>query len=135
MAVKASVVLSGLCLSLAASATAQMTPVSLDCTTENGDTIGMRVCTELRDEIARSPHYREISSNTEDIHWGLHIVSTATDESKLVSAESVTITEGAYLQYFIEGYVLVTSQDRVNHQAQTILAALDEQVTAFANKR
>ena len=56
---KASVVLSGICLGLAASASAQMTPVSLGCTTENGDTIGMRVCTELRDEIARSPRDRE----------------------------------------------------------------------------
>ena len=135
MAVKASVVLSGLCLGLAASATAQMTPVSLDCTTENGDTIGMRVCTELRDEIARSPRYREISSNTEDTHWGLHIVSTTTDESKLVSALSVTITVGASPQYFVEDYVLVTGKDRVNHQAQTILAALDEQVSTFANRQ
>jgi hypothetical protein len=135
MAVKASVVLSGLCLGLAASATAQMTPVSLDCTTENGDTIGMRVCTELRDEIARSPRYREISSDTEHTHWGLHIVSTTTDESKLVSALSVTITVGAHLQYFVEDYVLVTGQDRVKPQAQTILAALDEQVTTFANRQ
>ena len=93
------------------------------------------VCTELRDEIARSPRYREISSGTEETHWGLHIVSTTTDESKLVSAESVTITEGAYLQYFVEDYVLVTAQNQVNHQAQTILAALDEQVTKLADAK
>jgi hypothetical protein len=124
-----------MCLGLAASASAQMTPVSLDCTTENGDTIGMRVCTELRDEMARSPRYREISSDTNETHWGLHIVSTATDESKHVSAQSVTITVGTSLQYFLEDYVLITAQDRVNNQAQTILAALDEQVTAFAKRQ
>jgi hypothetical protein len=116
-------------LGVAASARAQKIALSLDCTTASGDSVGMRLCTELRDDMARSPRYREVISSVKDFHWGLHVTTVAVDDTKQSSAQSVAITiSSGEVEYFMGDYVMITGTERVKSQAETILAALDEAV-------
>jgi hypothetical protein len=114
---------------LAVSAHAQKRQVVLVCTSDNEDPVGMRLCTELRDDLARSPRYHEASSNTTAApHWTIYVASIPVNDSKTSSAQAVTITVGSTVDYYLSNYVLVTGRDRVASQAEFILAALDKQI-------
>jgi hypothetical protein len=121
-----------LALGLAISASAQKTPVSLDCTTHDRDLVGKRLCTELHDDIARSPRYRE--TTTQEPHVGLHIITIPVNDSLQASAESVTVTFhfGSGNEVFLTDAVLVTSSKGVARQAQSLLADIDKELDGFA---
>jgi hypothetical protein len=126
--VKARIAILSLCLALTVSASAEKTPIALDCSSETGDTNGMQLCTELRDAIAVNPRYQETNSS-KGYRWGLHVISITTTDSKESSAESVAITIASDdVEYYVTSYVLITGRNRVTGQAKTILAALDDQV-------
>ncbi len=120
-----------LLLAVAASAHAAKTQVEVVCKQADGDSIGMQLCSALRDVIAASPRY-EYVENVKTWHWFVSIVSTTDDGNNLSSAQSVVFATGTSgVQFFIDHLVLVTGQTRINYQAHSILAALDEDVGAF----
>jgi len=124
------IVIAALAVGLAASASAEKQPISLDCTTSSGDATGLRLCTELRDLIAASPRYREVSHGAKEFHWALHVISLAVDGAPGLSAQAVVFTADSAdgLGYYLSGYVYTTGQSRVKDQAQTILAEIDGDV-------
>jgi hypothetical protein len=126
------IVILALALGLAISASAQKTPVSLDCTTNDGDLVGKRLCTELHDDIARSPRYRE--TTTQEPHVGLHIITVPVNDRRQASAESVTLTFhfGSGNEVFVTDAVLVTGSNGVARQAQSLLADIDKELDGFA---
>jgi hypothetical protein len=112
----------GLSLSGASAQTTKQA-ISIDCTNDD-DWIGKRLCTELRDEIASSPRYRETEQRADEFHWNLHIVSMR--DGAAASAQAVTLTMGRKTdESFIQSWVQVTGSERVKSQAETIFAAID----------
>ena len=118
-----------LALVLAASAHAQKDKwaVVVNCTNEDNDIVGMRLCTAVRDEIARSPRYYEASS--ESYALTLHIVTASyDDEFRTTSVQAVAITmDGPKGEYYLTNSVLITGANRVKFSAQEIVASLDHQ--------
>ncbi len=117
-----------LSLSLAASAQTNKHPIHIQCTAENHDWIGARVCTQFRDEIARSPRYREVGSNVQEVHWNVHIV-TAGGEDSQNSAQAIVLTQatGAYESY-VTCFAQLTGANRVKEQVEAIFSAIDSRV-------
>ena len=120
----------------AAFASAEKMGVALNCQTEDGDGTGMRLCTALRDQIAASPRY-ETWASKKQVHWGLGIISTTTDNTKMLSAQAVVVlvVMADDLEVYLNHYVLITGRGGVNHQAETIMAILDREIDKLQKAR
>jgi len=104
-------------------------PVAFDCTHANDDFVGIRLCTALRDRIAKSPRYYEVSEN-DATHFGIHLVSLSVSEALSAQAVSVTVTAKT-LHFYLDTQAYTTGSDKVATQADAILAAMDDDVTEF----
>lgn len=103
-------------------------PVLVSCTIETDDYVGQRLCSALRDDIARSPRYYEVTSDEATYYWVLHIVSMTTEGSSSSSqAVVLTIHMDDGTQLFLNVWTYLTGKDRVREQAETILASADTQ--------
>jgi hypothetical protein len=106
------------------------------CTTADGDSIGSRLCTALRDQIASSPRYTDLT--TEKSYWTLHLVSIAddvtTEGTENTSAEAVTLTitaVGDTYELYVRSWIFVTGAHKAKEQAETILANTDGEIQTF----
>jgi hypothetical protein len=121
------IMLATLVLGLAAHCNAEKPQVYIACSVPSDDTIGKRLCTALRDAIAKSPRYREADNLDMELHWTLHLASVKLSD---LSAQSIAITYGSgTLLDYKANIVTVTGRDRVDQQAQTLIADLDDLVT------
>ena len=126
---KVSFLLLGLLLSLAGSASAQKSAVAIQCVAEDGDTIGVRFCSALRDAVAVSPRFQNVSIGAKELHLAIRIVTTACwgDLKDSCSAQSVTFTwfDRAGDEYYLSSSVLLTGKNHIKDQAEAVLASLD----------
>jgi hypothetical protein len=116
----------GLGLSLVATAQAEKIPVLLNCNTGDNDFVGKQLCTELRDDIARSPRY-QFKTTDKGFHFTLYLASLPVDNTQRNSAQSVVITgdTGNDVDLYLIHYILLTGLDHVSAQARSIMASLD----------
>jgi hypothetical protein len=113
-----------LLLAISASAHAAKTIVSLECRSENNDLVGSRLCTALRDEIARSPRYREATPL--EIYdgiplYGMHVSNLRIDAG--LSVQSIALDKRGM---YIGQAAFSTPEWSVKEQAAAIFAACDE---------
>jgi hypothetical protein len=123
---KQGIILLALGIVFAPSAKAQKSPVYVSCSIAPNDFVGPRLCSALRDAIARSPRYREVGFTAP--HYGIFLVSNVILDGTLgLAAQSITLTSGSQeFETFLNNYVLVTPRLTEKEQAETILALLDQ---------
>lgn len=98
-------------------------PLRLDCQADKDDTVGLRLCMELRDAIAASPRFEEWKSGT---YFGLRIVSVHINANASAQAFTITMSDDEGHEYFVNSSVLVTPVTQVKDQAASILASFDQ---------
>jgi ribosome-associated translation inhibitor RaiA len=106
----------------------------MDCGHGNGDHVGVRLCTALRDEIAKSARYYETNSET-GLQFNLHLVSVG-DDSESATALVLTFQgeEKGAEETYVDVWATITGGTKVASQADDVFAAIDDQIQKLINR-
>ena len=106
-------------------ATPRLVTIQCDC----DDRVSMRVGTALRDQIALSPRYKEVSANDSEGHWDINILAIDPDagisDQGSMAVLSITVTRGNYLWTHL---LKVCGRDRVDTCASDIISSMDKNI-------
>jgi hypothetical protein len=127
-------------LSLAAIAQAQQvkTPVYVACSNEDGDFVGARLCTQIRDDIARSPRYRLLVTDDNSFHFKVLIVTIAPSHDNRIMGTAAAVVFGFTGQtdkgslgplYYLTHIVQTCGADGAERCGDDVIAVLDKEVT------
>lgn len=122
-------------LALSAPASAQKHRVFVGCTNKDSESVGQRMCQELRDAITRSPRYTLIPTDDETFHLSVHITTLDPDDNGRSSVAAVTFTFQAagknQPDIFITQYIHSFGAQRAVEVGDDVLAELDSEVTTL----
>ena len=135
MTLRTAIALAALALTPAIAHAADKQPLKVICSAESSDRIGTRLCTSLRDAVARSPRYRSSEDRDEKFYYfAVHMVSTPVldDEASSPTASAVVLTfETPSDSGFMTVWVISTGANKVDEQARDMMAGIDAKIEAF----
>jgi hypothetical protein len=119
--------------------TAQTTPrkerVQVICLNSDGDTVGSRVCTALRDRIASSPRYT-LTNSDKDSTWGVHIASVSVEDG-VTSSLSYTLTlfTNPLEEMFIASGAQFCGSTKIDSCAAALMSEMDGRIVEIAHRK
>jgi hypothetical protein len=122
--IKNFVLRASLVLAVSTTAASAQETVAVKCKVEDGDMVGTRLCSAVKDDLARNPRFHYLADPTFSMVV-IHIVTTK--ESDYMSADAVAYTSqtGPGTENLLSLIAALTGGNKVDETASAIVAGLD----------